>query len=198
MRISRVAKELADRKYVQAAKRLSTEHYGNIQRHEQLMPRGGAMRGAIDREHLTMARRIAEAYVDCHLEVFVTEGLIPDSNDLEEMRTEINFIVARHERSEFWSPRPATAGALSILPDQIFGELANRVRQMDLESRMPRTSVPAASSIHIAGHNFGSIQQGGQNNSQTTIVTSQLNGQIQELLNLIDASRDLTTLQKLK
>jgi hypothetical protein len=198
MRISRVAKELADRKYVEAAERVSTEHYGNIRRHEQTMPRGGAMRGAIDREHWTMTRRIAQAYVDCHLEVFVREGLIPDANDLEEMRTEINSIVARHERTEFWSPRPATAGALSILPDQIFGQLANRIKQMDIESRMPRSSVPAASNIHIAGHNFGSIQQGGQNNSQTTIFTSQINGQIQELLNLIHASTDLTMLQKLK
>jgi hypothetical protein len=198
MRISNDAKELAERRYVQAAERLSAEHYRNIQRHEQTMPRGGAMQGAIDREHLTMAREIALAYVDCHLEVFVAEGLIPDANDLREMRTEINKIVARHEGSEFWTPRPATAGALTILPDQIYGQLANRVRQMELESRMPTASVPAAPSIHIGGHNFGAIQQGGQNNSQSVTINAQLNSTIEELLNRIDSATDLTAFQKLK
>ena len=162
------------------------------------MPRGGAMRGAIDREHLTMAREIGMAYVDCHLDVFVAEGLIPDANDLREMRTEINAIVARDEGSEFWTPRPATAGALSILPDQIYGQLANRVRQMELENRMPTASIPAAPSIHIGGNNFGAIQQGGQNNSQSVTINAQLNSKIEELLNRIDGATDLTALQKLK
>lgn len=198
MRISSGAKELAERRYVQAGERLSAEHYRNIQRHEQTMPRGGAMRGAIDREHLNMAREIAEAYVDCHVEVFVAEGLIPDPNDLRELRTEINAIVARHTGTEFWTPRPATADALLILPDQIYGQFANRVRQMELESKLPRASVPTDSSIHIGGHNFGAIQQGGQNNSQSMTVNAQLNAKIQDLLNLIDGATDLTAMHKLK
>ncbi|HEY6245858.1 MAG TPA: hypothetical protein VIX17_18040, partial [Pyrinomonadaceae bacterium] len=63
MRISNDAKELAGRRFIQAAQRISAEHYRNIQQHEQTMPRGGARRGAIDSEHLNMAREIAESYV---------------------------------------------------------------------------------------------------------------------------------------
>lgn len=192
MRISSGAKELAERRYVQAAERLSTEHYRNIRRYEQTMLRGGAMRGAIDGEHLNMARAISEAYVNCHLEVFVAEGLIPDANDLRELRTEINAIVDRHQGSEFWTPRPATVGALLILADQIYIQLANRVRQMELESRLPKASVAAGASIHIGGDNFGAIQQGGQNNSQSVTIKTQLGAKIQELLTLIDGATDLT------
>jgi hypothetical protein len=198
MRISNDAKELADRRFMQAAQRISAEHYGNIQQHEQTMPRGGAMQGAIDREHLNMAREIAEAYVECHLEFFVAESLIPDANDLREMRTEIKAIVARHEGSEFWTPRPATAGALSILPDKIYVQLASRVKEMELETKLPSASVPATAGIHIGGHNFGQIQQGGQSNSQSVTINTQLGAKIQELLTLIDGTTDLSALQKLK
>jgi hypothetical protein len=198
MRISNDARELADRRFIQAAQTISAEHYRNIQQHEQTMPRGGAMQGAVDSEHVNMARKVAKAYVDCHLEVFMAEGLIPDANDLKEMRTEINAVVARHEGSEFWTPRPTIAGVLSILPDQIYGQLANRVRQMELESKLPKANVPAAGSINIRGHNFGAIQQGGQNNSQSVTINTQLNAKIHELLSLIDGATDLTPPQKLK
>jgi hypothetical protein len=198
MRISRSAKELAERKYIQEAQKLSAEHYGVIRRHEQVMPRGGARQGAIDKEHLKMARRIAEAYVSHHIEVFLAEGLIPDGNDLREMRTEIDNIIGRHKGGEFWTPSPSTAEALVWLPQQIYGDLANRVRQMELESRMPKTARAAEAVIHIEGHNFGAIQQGGQNNTQNVTINAQFNAKIQELLNLIDGAQELTPLQKLK
>lgn len=198
MRISNDGKELAQRRYVQTAERFSIEHHRNIRRYKETMPSGGAMRGAIDKEHLAMAREIAQAHVDCHLEVFVAESLIPDPNDLREMRSEINATVARHRGSEFWTPRPASAGALSILADQIYSELASKVRQMEVESRMPKASVTAAASIHISGHNFAAIQQGGQNNLQMVSIDTQVNAKIEELLTRIDGATDLTALQKLK
>lgn len=162
------------------------------------MPRDGAMRGAIDREHLTMAREIAEAYVDSYLEVFAAEGLIPDANDLQQMRSEIKAIVVRHESGGVWRPRPATTGALSILADQVYGRLANRVSQLELESKLPRATAVGGAGIHVGGHNYGAIQQGGQKNSQSLTVNTQLNTKIQELVNLIDGAQELTALQRVK
>jgi hypothetical protein len=199
MRISSTAKQLAEHRYIQKAQQISSEHYANISRHEQTMPRGGAMKGAIDNEHVRMAREIAEAYVNCHMEVFIAEGLIPDVNDLREMKAEIENIIGRHKGGEFWTPRPSTSEALHWLPQQVYIDLANRVKQMELESRMPKPAQSAApGSINIQGHNFGPIQQAGQGNTQNVTINAQFNAKIDELLNLIDVAQELSPVQKLK
>lgn len=168
MRISRNAKELAEVKYIERAQQISREHYENIRRYEQTMPRGGAMKGAIDREHLAIAREIAETYADSYLESFVAEGLLPDANDLREIKNEIENITGRHKGDEFWTPRPSTSEALIWLPQQVYSRFAGKVRQMELESRLQKPAQQAASShqINIHGDNYGAVQQGGQGNVQ--------------------------------
>jgi hypothetical protein len=168
MRISSNAKELAELKYVERAQQISGKHYRNIKRYEQTMPRGGAMKGAIDNEHLAMAREIAETYADTYLESFVAERRLPDANDLREIKSEIENIVGRHRGNEFWTPRPSTAEALIWLPQQVYSRFAKRVRQLELESQLQEPVQQAASSnrINIHGDNYGSIQQGGQGNVQ--------------------------------
>lgn len=169
MRISDKAKELADLKYIQHAQRISSGHYANIQRFETTMPRGGAKKGAIDKEHLEMAKEIAETYADCCLESFMAEGLLPDVNDLKEIKAEIENIVGRHNGNEFWHPRPSTSEALTWLPQQVFGRFAARLRQMQLERELQRPAQevrPSLNQITIAGNNYAAIQQGGQGNTQ--------------------------------
>jgi hypothetical protein len=169
MRISDKAKELADLKYINHAQRISSGHYANIQRFEITMPRGGAKIGAIDKEHLEMAKEIAQTYADCCLESFIAEGLLPDANDLNEIKAEIENIIGRHNGNEFWHPRPSTSEALIWLPQQVFGRFAARVKQMQLERELQRPAQevrPSVNQITIGGSNYGAIQQGGQGNTQ--------------------------------
>jgi hypothetical protein len=167
MRISGKAKELAELKYIERAQKISSRHYANIQRHETIMPRGGAMKGAIDNEHLEMAQEIAETYANCCLESFLVEGLLPDANDLREIQAEIENIIGRHNGNEFWHPRPSTSEALIWLPQKVFGRFATRVRQMQLEKEIgPPAQRARPNQINIAGNNYGPIQQGGHANTQ--------------------------------
>ena len=167
MRISVKAEELAKLKYIQHAQVISGRHYANIQRHETTMQRGGAMKRAIDREHVDMAREIAETYANCYLESFLAEGLLPDTNDLREIRTGIENIIGRHKGNEFWIPRPSTSEALLWLPQHVFGRFVARVKQMELEGSLQRPAEQVGSHhINIHGDNYAPIQQGGQGNIQ--------------------------------
>lgn len=167
MRISRNAKELAELKYIERAQQISREHFENIRRNEQTTPRGGSMKGSIDREHLAMAQEIAEMYANSYLESFVAEGLLPDANDLREIKNEIENIIGRHKGDEFWTPRPSTSEALIWLPQQVYSRFAGKVRQMELEGGLQKPAQQAARSnqINIHGDNYA-VQRGGQGNVQ--------------------------------
>jgi hypothetical protein len=171
MRISNDAKELAKLKYIRGAQEISSKHYANIERFERTMPRGGMMKGAIDKEHLQMIQELADLYLEAHLEMFVAEGILPDTNDMREFRAEIENIVSRRSGGEFWSPRPSTNSTLSFLPQSIYINFANRVKQMELEARVHKAAPeqPASTSYNttIHGPNYGNIQQGGQGNTQS-------------------------------
>jgi hypothetical protein len=176
MRISSDAKELAKLKYIRGAQEISSKHYANIQRCEQTMPRGGAKKGAIDNEHLQMIQELADLYLEAHLEAFIAEGLLPDTNDLRELQIEIEKIVIRRSGGEFWTPRPSTNQVLSFLPQSICIKFANRVRQIELEARI-RKAAPAQPTsttynTTINGPNYGNVQLGGENNTQTIDIRS--------------------------
>lgn len=175
MRISSEAKELAKLKYIRGAQEISSKHYANIERYERTMPRGGMMKGAIDKEHLQMIQELADLYLEAHLEMFVAEGSLPDANDMREFQAEIEKIVERRPGGEFWAPRPSTNSTLSFLPQSIFINFANRVKQMELEARVRRAAPeqPASATYNttIHGPNYGDVQQGGQGNTQNVTRT---------------------------
>lgn len=62
----------------------------------------------------------------------------------------------------------------------------------------PGTASPINYNLNIHGDNLGPIQQGGQNNTQNATINAQFNAKIQELLNLIDVTQELSPVQKLK
>jgi hypothetical protein len=169
MRLSGNAKELAELKYIQRAQEISRSHYGNIKRHEQAMSPGGAMKGAIDQEHLAMARKISEAFADSYLELFLAEGQLPDPSELEEIKTEIQRIIEKHKGNDFWTPRPSTAEALLWMPQQVYSRFVTKVRQLQLERALKRPVQEGGqvNRITIGGNNYGAIQQGGEGNIQT-------------------------------
>ncbi len=171
MRLSSDAQKLAELKYIQGSQEISSKHYANIERCERTMPRGGAMKRAIDNEHLQMMHEIANLYLESHLEVFIAEDSLPDANDMRELLTEVEKIVKRHEANEFWTPRASTGMNLTFLPQRIFSKFANRVKQLELEAKIrnaaPRPPASTTYNTTIHGDNYGNIQHGGEGNTQT-------------------------------
>src|SRR5207253_8242064 len=128
MRISGKAQELARMKYIRRAQEISKTHWTNIKRFEQTMGRGGARPGAIDNEHVTMRRELAELYGQVQLESFVAEEMLPKRADMAEIKAEMERIVNHRQDGSFWSPGPATNASLTHLVQSVFINLANQVR----------------------------------------------------------------------
>lgn len=169
MRISYEAKELAKLKYIQGAQKISSQHYANIQRFEQTMPRGGAKKAAIDKEHLQMIQELADLYLEAHLEMFIAEDIWPDERDMKEFQTEIENIVRRGSGNEFWTPSPSLHTTLVFMPQSIYIDFYNRVKQLHLEAKIRKPAPQQPSTVYnttIHGTNYGNLQQGGQGNSQ--------------------------------
>ncbi len=129
------------------------------------------MKGAIDKEHVQMIQELADLYLEAQLEMFIAEGLLPDANDMRELKAEIENIVYHSSGGGFWTPMASTNSTLSFLPKNIYINFANRVKQMELETmvRKPVPSQPETITYNttIQGHNYGNIQQGGQGNTQS-------------------------------
>jgi len=173
MRISGNAKELAKLRYIQSAQEISSRHYSDIKRYEWSMPRGGAKEGAIDKAHMQMIQELANSYLDVHLEMFVAEGFLPDANDMREFKAEIENIVRLKSGGDFWRPSPSINQTLNFLPQGIYINFVNRVRQMELATRVhkpdpsPPPSTTNINTINVYGENRGPMQQAGEGNTQT-------------------------------
>ncbi len=162
MRTSHDAQELAKVKYIRQAQEISKTHYANIQRHQQSLPRGGAMAGAIDREHVAMLRKLCELHGQSQLESFIADGILPDENDLRDILNEMEAIVRRGSGGEFWTPRPATGDLLTWLAQSVYIDLVNQVRQMALEQKLQKP-VQASYSVNVQGDVIGGVQVGSGN-----------------------------------
>ena len=164
MRISAKAQELAKIKYIRQVQVLSSEHWAKIRHHEQFMPRGGARDGAIDKEHVMMLRESAELYGQTILESFIAEGIWPNKDDFREIQAEMERIVSHRAGPSRWIPRPATNASLTHLAQSVLIDLANQVRQMELEETLKK---PASTSysVNIEGDVHGGVQVG-PNNTQ--------------------------------
>jgi hypothetical protein len=162
MRISGKAQELARIKYIRQAQEISKTHWTNIKRFEQTMGRSGARSRAIDNEHVTMLRELAEFYGQAQLESFIAEEMLPNLADMAEIKAEMERIVNHRQDGSSWSPGPATNASLTYLAQSVFIGLANQVRQMELEKTFHK---PASEpySLTVQGDVIGGIQQGAGN-----------------------------------
>lgn len=164
MRISANGQELAKIKYIRQVQVLSRKHWASIRHHEQFMPRGGARDGAIDNEHVTMLRESAELYGETLLESFIAEGIWPNKDDFREIQAEMERIVNHRLDGSGWTPRPATNASLTHLAQSVLIDLANKVRQMELEQKLEKPA-SMSYSVNVQGDVHGGVQVG-PNNTQ--------------------------------
>lgn len=164
MRISAKAQELAKLKYIRQVQVLSSTHWANIRHHEQFMPRDCARHSAIDKEHVMMLRAAAELYGQTLLESFIAEGIWPNKDDFKEIQAEMERIVNHRSDGSRWTPLPATNASLTHLAQSVLIDLANQVRQMELEDTLKK---PASTSysVNVQGDVHGGVQVG-PNNTQ--------------------------------
>jgi len=153
------AQELANAKYTRQAQAISKTHYGNIERHQQSLAKGGAMAAAIDAEHVAMLRELCELYCKTQLESFVAEEILPGESDFREMLSEMEGIIRRGSGGEFWTPRPATNELLSRLAQSVYIDLRNQVAQLALEPKLLR-SAQSSYSVNVQGDVIGGVQVG--------------------------------------
>ena len=183
MRISGKAQELARMKYIRRAQEISKTHWTNIKRFEQTMGRGGARSGAIDNEHVTMRRELAELYGQVQLESFVAEEMLPSRADMAEIKAEMERIVNHRQDGSSWNPGPATNASLTHLAQSVFIGLANQIRQMELEKTFTKPASESYS-LTVQGDVIGGIQQGAGNtqNIQTEQSVEALTNKLIEVI----------------
>lgn len=191
MRISHDGKELATLKYIRQAQEISKTHRANIKRHEQTA-RGGEMIAAIDKEHVTMLRKLCELHGQIQLQSFLAEGLLPNEAEQREICAEMEAIVRRGSGGENWNPRPATNDLLTRLAQSVCVDLANQVKQLDLEKRLT-TSMPAATgdtyNLHVTNLQ-GGVQHGSGNIQNISVANNQTVSEIlPQLAALIESIR---------
>jgi len=186
MRISDKAQELARIKYIRQAQEISNNHWANIKQFEQTIGRGGARAGAIDNEHVTMLRELAELYGQVQLESFIAEEMLPNRADMAEIKAEMERIVNHRQDGSFWNPGPATNASLTHLAQSVYIGLTNQVRQMELEKTFQKPASESYS-ITVQGDVIGGVQQG-SGNTQNIHTGQSVEALTNKLIDIIQKS----------
>lgn len=165
---------------------------------------------------VNLTKRLVDARLDSYVQAYKQVDLLIGDADKDEIIEELKRII---RNNTIWVTTPSTLREFGLpsSPEMIpnfesymtarfertLGEaaveldVARKRMVMDRKNKKTHPSI-AHYNIHIDGDNFGAIQQGGKNNSQSVNINTQLNVRIQELFGLIDGATDLTALQKLK
>lgn len=165
---------------------------------------------------VSLTERLIDARLDSYIQAYNQDDLLIDEEDkceiIERLRQIITngiLMVTTHSIApEFRLPGtgeliPNIESYITARFERLLGAAAVDLdlarNQMAMERKNRKTDPPNAHyDIHIEGHNFGAILQGGQNNTQNITIHAEFSAKIQELLNLIDATQELTPVQKLK
>ena len=141
MRLSRESQELADLEYIKVAQKISDKHRNAVRQFEQTMPRGGAMRGAIDKEYIQMARDLVQSRTSIYIEALRRENLTPDESDVIQICAKLKKIVRSISLNSHHPPLPSSQeGYRSIVPSARM-ELIIAMKKMQLEQRQSEAPV---------------------------------------------------------
>jgi hypothetical protein len=158
MPLSDDTQELANLKFVERAKDIIRQHEMDI---AQLRSRWTHQHDAVDKAYLKMAEALGRSWADIHLQAFQDEDKLPDAGDLSRMGHEIENVVYGSV-PELENPfTPSMIEAFHKLPMQIYTDLTNKVRRIELEKKAQQkmiervtTAVRAQSKAHDETFSF--------------------------------------------
>jgi hypothetical protein len=134
---------------------------------------------------VSLTKRLVYARLDSYVQAYKQDDLLIDEEDKDEIIEALRKIITNNTMwvttdstlREFRLPNtgeliPNLASYMTARFERILGEaavdldLARNQMVMERKNRKPDLS-PTHYNIHVHGHNYGNIQQGGENNSQT-------------------------------
>ena len=135
---------------------------------------------------VSMTKRLMTARLDSYVQAYKQDDLLIDEEDKDEIIEELKRIMTNHIRwvttdstiREFRLPNtgaliPNMESYMTARFERVLGEaaidldFARNEMVMERKNRKPELP-PTHYNIHVHGHNYGNIQQGGEGNIQNT------------------------------
>jgi hypothetical protein len=160
MKLNHESESLVESEYTRAAQEISSKHYQAIRQFEQAMPRGGAMRAAIDNERIQMAKELVHTMLKIYLEAFRRENVIPDDSYVASIYSKLENIVDNISRSSRPPHLPSSLEKYRSIAPSAGQDLVLAVKKMRLEHQ--RSESRDSDGLHITiGDTYNIIGQSG-------------------------------------
>jgi hypothetical protein len=160
MKLNHESESLVESEYIRVAQEISSKHYQAIHQFEQTMPRGGAMRAAIDNERIQMAKELVDTMLNIYLEAFRRENVIPDDSYVASIYSRFESIVDNISRSSRPPHLPSSLEKYRSIAPSAGQDLVLAVKKMRLERQ--RSESRDSDGLHITmGDTYNIIGQAG-------------------------------------